>query len=435
MGEIEFEVGCGAATALLDSLDAALDALEQFDRSQLSTPETLNVMRRSEVARRRWESAVDQRNIAHLVEANIPGQVVSPGAKSLLVELLRVSPREASARVRAAEDLGPRRALTGERLEPLFAEVAGAQAEGAISAEHASVITRAIKKIPAPLKAEYAVDLEVSLVEAARQFQPLQVARLAQRALAMLDPDGAEPDDREHERQRGGVLCDNADGSGDFRLHLTPMANAMAHAVLDPLSQPRPSEDAGPDTRTPAQRLHDAFEDALLCLLKDGGLPDTGGTPATLVLTMTLQDLESRTGCATTEHGGHVSVQEALRLAADASIIPVVFADTGGVVAYGRERRLADPGQRRALAARDKGCAFPGCDRPPGWCQAAHKTPWIHGGQTNLDDLLLLCGHHHRQYDRGKTGWQCLMINQVPHWLAPPWLDPAQTPRRNTAHD
>ncbi len=94
-------------------------------------------------------------------------------------------------------------------------------------------------------------------------------------------------------------------------------------------------------------------------------------------VTLTLDQVESRTGLATTAHGGVISVPQALRIAAEADIVPVVLGDAGGVLGYGLTRRTASPGQRRALAARDGGCTFPGCDRPPDWCETHHVTPWV----------------------------------------------------------
>ena len=56
---------------------------------------------------------------------------------------------------------------------------------------------------------------------------------------------------------------------------------------------------------------------------------------------------------------------------------------------------------------------------------------WRAGGPTSLDNLTLLCGHHHRSFE--KTGWTCQIHNGLPYWTPPPWQDPDQTPRRNTA--
>ncbi|HZC25709.1 MAG TPA: HNH endonuclease signature motif containing protein, partial [Actinopolymorphaceae bacterium] len=85
-----------------------------------------------------------------------------------------------------------------------------------------------------------------------------------------------------------------------------------------------------------------------------------------------------------------------------------------------------------ALAARDGGCSFPGCDAPPNWAQVHHVVEWIDGGRTDLDNLCLGCGHHHRQFAR--RGWKVIMQDGRPWWIPPPWIDPDQTPVRNTMH-
>jgi hypothetical protein len=95
-------------------------------------------------------------------------------------------------------------------------------------------------------------------------------------------------------------------------------------------------------------------------------------------------------GLAHLASGQAISASALLHLACDAQIVPVIFSDTGGVLAYGRERRLASVGQRLALAARDGGCSFPGCDRPPAWTEVHHVTEWITGGPTDLDNMTLL---------------------------------------------
>jgi len=118
-----------------------------------------------------------------------------------------------------------------------------------------------------------------------------------------------------------------------------------------------------PDDRSIDQRRHDAFEHGAQRLLAAGDLPATAGVPTTFVISMTLDQLEARAGQATTHHGGHLSVQAAMRLGVDVKTLPVVFDQHLGTLAYGRARRLASPGQRLALFARDKGCTQ--SDLPP----------------------------------------------------------------------
>jgi hypothetical protein len=84
------------------------------------------------------------------------------------------------------------------------------------------------------------------------------------------------------------------------------------------------------------------------------------------------------------------------------------------------------------VIARDKGCSFPGCTIPPAWCQTHHVNDFQFSQRTSVDDLTLLCGYHHRIFE--KLGWTCEMINGYPHWTPPPWIAPNQIPRRNTAH-
>ena len=93
-----------------------------------------------------------------------------------------------------------------------------------------------------------------------------------------------------------------------------------------------------------------------------------------------------------------------------------------------------DPaGIRRAMVTRDRGCAFPGCDRPPAWCDGHHIQHWADGGPTALANLVLLCGHHHRTIHH--HGWQARIDQGLPEFIPPPWIDPGQTPRRNRLHD
>jgi hypothetical protein len=83
---------------------------------------------------------------------------------------------------------------------------------------------------------------------------------------------------------------------------------------------------------------------------------------------------------------------------------------------------------RRALTARDKGCAFPGCDRPPGWAEAHHIIHWADGGRTAIWNMVLLCGTHHRAVHH--DGWVVrIAANGLPEFIPPRWIDPSQTAR------
>jgi hypothetical protein len=92
-------------------------------------------------------------------------------------------------------------------------------------------------------------------------------------------------------------------------------------------------------------------------------VPDSGGTPATVIVTIDLEDLLARTGYGTTSDGTLIRTGEVLRMANQADIVPAVLARTGAVLDLGRTRRIASPHQTLALYARDGGCSFPGVRR------------------------------------------------------------------------
>ena len=91
------------------------------------------------------------------------------------------------------------------------------------------------------------------------------------------------------------------------------------------------------------------------------------------------------------------------RVACDAQLTALLLDEHGVVVDLGRTRRLFTPQQRRLLAARDGGCRWVGCDRPPAHTDAHHLISWLDGGATDLANALLLCRHHHRAVH--ENGW------------------------------
>ncbi|MCE3552081.1 HNH endonuclease, partial [Pseudonocardia sp. RS11V-5] len=77
---------------------------------------------------------------------------------------------------------------------------------------------------------------------------------------------------------------------------------------------------------------------------------------------------------------------------------------------------------------RDGGCAFPGCDRPPSWCEIHHVREWQHGGPTTLHNLVMLCAIHHRLIHH--SHWEVRMVDGLPEFIPPSWIDLSRTPRR-----
>ncbi|WP_240459798.1 HNH endonuclease signature motif containing protein, partial [Arthrobacter pascens] len=101
------------------------------------------------------------------------------------------------------------------------------------------------------------------------------------------------------------------------------------------------------------------------------------------------------TGTGTFIFTGPVTPAIIRKIACDADIIPVLLGSEGRILDIGRTTRIFPPHIRRALTARDQGCAFPNCSIPAPWCEAHHTTYWSHGGTTGTDNGTLLCSHHH----------------------------------------
>ena len=413
------------------TLTSAVDDLLAMSLSHLPVRELPELARAVETQLRRLP-VFDHALIAEMDSRDVASVLGARTTAAVLVEVLRVSPGEAKARVRAAEDLGPRVGLGGEPLPPLFGHLVAAQAHGAISVEHARVIVDTIDKLPHALQAEHADAAEAALVANAHEFDPTIVTGLARRIRDHLDPDGTLTDETDRHRRRSVTFHQRRDGSAHGTFEFNASCTARWQTLFDALAKPAKAADDTLDPRSPEQRRHDAMDDAAARLLRGGDLPDSGGTPATVVVTVTLEQLQTRTGLASTAHGGTTSIAAALEQACEAGIIPVVVTDAGGVISHGRTRRIASPRQRIILAGRDRGCSFPGCGIPPAWCQAHHVIAWKDGGDTTIDNLALVCGHHHREFER--LGWTCNMTDGVPEWTPPAWIDFTRTPRRNNTH-
>ncbi|GAA2177890.1 hypothetical protein GCM10009784_30190 [Arthrobacter parietis] len=137
----------------------------------------------------------------------------------------------------------------------------------------------------------------------------------------------------------------------------------------------------------------------------------------------------SSAGGASLAYTGPVNARTARKIACDADIIPVVLGGQGEILDLGRPQRLFTAKQRKALIARDQGCAFPACTMPAHWTEAHHIQPWSHGGTTSTDNGILLCSHHHHLIHQNE--WTIQIPDRLPWFIPPPHLDPHQQPQRN----
>ncbi|WP_433268951.1 DUF222 domain-containing protein [Micromonospora vinacea] len=305
-------------------------------------------------------------------------------------------------------------------LDTVPAAVRDALAGGAVDVEQVRVIAGAVETVHTAAGAEAADKAVGVLVDWAAQFDATLLRRLGTRILDHVAPEVADAaaeaalraDESRAARDRHVTISEQSDG----RLRLTGILDAEAAAVLrtaiDPLSAP-----TGPDdTRTAGQRRHDALADVCRLALRGGELPDHGGDPTQLVVTTSYDGLTRELGAGALDTGLQLTPETVRRLACDAAILPTVLGGAGQPLDVGRQRRLITGPLRRALVLRDRGCAFPGCDRPPRWCDAHHIRHWADGGGTSLANAVLLGG------------------DGRPEFVPPAWLDPDQLPRRNQYH-
>jgi hypothetical protein len=180
----------------------------------------------------------------------------------------------------------------------------------------------------------------------------------------------------------------------------------LLRTALERLSAPRrwgrsrsghPVEDPTLPGEGPTLNYSERLGTAFLEILEH--LPTTGHSAlgAGVVVHLQYADLLSGLASARMDTGTRISVSETRRLACTAGIVPLVLGEESQVLDHGRERRLHTTAQRRALSARHETCAAEGCERPFAWTEIHHPTAWSHGGNTDLDNALPLCGHHHRR--------------------------------------
>src|SRR3954463_4166920 len=161
------------------------------------------------------------------------------------------------------------------------------------------------------------------------------------------------------------------DGMAEYRLRLDPEGQAVLEAILGPLAAPQPSTEAGSDLRSSDQRRAEALLEVCRRATAAGGAAPT--TPkAAGVVTMDWAALVGRTGAGTTLTGELLAPETVRRMACDAAIIPAVLGGRSELLDLGRTARLVTPKLFLALCLRDQGCTFPGCSRPPSWCDAPH---------------------------------------------------------------
>ncbi|MFD0920444.1 HNH endonuclease signature motif containing protein [Saccharopolyspora rosea] len=371
--------------------------------------------------------------LAEVERRGVPREAGARSTESWLRALLNIDHQEASSRVRVARRVEERVDPSGAPLPADLPATAHALRAGEISLAHARVVVDGMRKLPSWCDARSREEIERVLAGQAHALSPRELARLAERIRYLHDEEGALADEDYQVEARELHHSVGADGMTVIRARLDRESGAKFRAVFEPLAAPRPQEDGAPDPRTAAKRNADAFAGVLDRLLDAEWLPRPGGQSPQLTVTVGFDDLRKDVGDAARmpgtldATGQPITPENVRRIACDADVLPVVLGSDGVPLAVGRAERTAPVHLRVALLHRDGVCAFPGCDRPPGTPQAHHIISWIDGGSTDLDNMVMLCGHHHRTVHR--QDWAITVVDGLPVFIPPSTVDPIRRPR------
>jgi hypothetical protein len=214
-------------------------------------------------------------------------------------------------------------------------------------------------------------------------------------------------------------LKPSAGGALFLRGFLDAEGGATLRTALEPLARRSGVE----DLRHRHRRLADALVELAGHALDTGMLPQHTGQRPHLQVTATLETLQGLDGspAGELEWGGTIAAETVRRLSCDATVTRVLFDTESAVLDVGRARRVPAAATRRALRARDRGCVWPGCDRPASWSQAHHLRHWAQGGPTDLDNLVTICRAHHWKVHEG--GWRLVRTDEGMVVLPPLPLD------------
>jgi len=283
-----------------------------------------------------------------------------------------------------------------------------ALARGEIGYQHAVAMARTAEHVGATEVRK----AEATLLKAAETMDPGQFVAVTKHFEHQVDAAAVLADaNRAHER-RYLQLGEVSNGLVRLEGQLLPEAAAMLRTRMEPFMKP-----AKGDERTAGQRAHDALAEILRRGANAGDGKSSGAPRPSLIIKVELDTLAGIDGAPAgeLEWGGTIPMETVRRMACDSAITRIT-----GLGELEQElthaARTIPPSTRRALVARDGHCVFPGCDRPSPWCDGHHLIFWGDGGPTQLENLGLVCGAHHRKVH--EEGWT--LARKDGRWVATP---------------
>ena len=264
-------------------------------------------------------------------------------------------------------------------------ESVDAMAAGEIGYAHLTVMARTAEDLGDRFD-------ETALINKAKENSPGKFHYICTHYRHAADPKRYADEQEEQVQQRRLKVSKWMDGSVLLSGQLDPEGGAVFITALHARSR----KSGAHDDRDLERRQGDALIE----------LASSGGSQAQIQVTSSIETLLGLAGApaADMEFSLPISSKAVERLACDSSISRVLLDSDSMVIDVGRSKRVVSEPTRRALVARDGSCRWPACDRPASWSAAHHVVHWIHGGATDLDNLVLLCHRHHRMVHEGN--WQ-----------------------------
>ena len=246
---------------------------------------------------------------------------------------------------------------------------------------------------------------EATLLKAAESMDPGQFVAVAKDFEHRVDADAALSESNRAYQRRYLQISEPINGLAHIEGQLVAEAAASLRTAMEPFMKPRKG-----DERSAGQRAHDAL--AELGRRAGAGHASGAGKGAgagnsarpQLIVKASVDTLAGIVGAPAgqLEWGGTIPAETVRRFACDAALIRITgLGELEHEITHAG--RTVPPSMRRAMVARDGHCVFPGCDRPPPWCDGHHLKFWGDGGPTKLENLSLVCGEHHRKVH--EEGW------------------------------
>jgi hypothetical protein len=361
-----------------------------------------------------------------------------------LEQLVLTSQSEANRRIRVGRELRAQQALDGSTLPKPFPRVAEALERGKIGIDSALAIAKNLAEASHVATAAQLQVAESNLVEVATSLSADLVAQHAAVWRTAIDQDGLEPRlERIREKRRFVIGRENHDGLTPFSGLAEPQFAATLRAAIGdrtaPSRRPRFLEavdlpdgvaaddiEVTHDPRSREQRNYDVLAGILTAGIRaDSQTSGPLHSSATVTVVVRASDLVTGTGPAWLDDVREpITAALAGEIACDSGVTLIGVGHNGQPLWLGRRERYFTAAQRKALAVRDGGCVWHGCNAPPSWCHAHHVVSWKQNGPTDVDNGVLLCAFHHHLLHRGE--YRMRMVDGLPQLLSPKWVDPDQ---------